>query len=69
VWSYAPRGKQALNHPSIAIPVASNRVAGCDDVNNRVFIVDPTSNSVGAVYSSPGGVPFQHPDGLAYRSP
>lgn len=67
VWSYAPAGAQTLNRPSIAIPISSNRVAICDDYNNRVFIVDPTTNSVVAVYSAPGGVPLQHPDGLAYR--
>ncbi len=67
VWSYAPTGAQTLNHPSIAIPIASNRVAVCDDYTNHVFIVDPTNNSVVAVYSSPDGVPLQHPDGLAYR--
>lgn len=67
VWYYAPTNAQTLNHPSIAIPLASNRVAVCDDYNNRVFIVDPTTNSVVAVYSSPGGVPLLHPDGLAYR--
>jgi hypothetical protein len=68
MWSYMPTGTQALDHPSIAIPIASNRVAVCDDFNNRVFIIDPTKNSVVAVYSSPDGVPLQHPDGLAYRS-
>jgi PQQ-like domain len=67
VWYYAPGDVQTLNHPSIAIPLASNRVAICDDYNNRVLIVDPTNNSVVAVYSSPGGVALQHPDGLAYR--
>lgn len=67
VWYYRPRGAQTLNHPSIAIPLSSNRVAICDDYNNRVFIVDPTNNSVVAVYSSPDGVPLHHPDGLAYR--
>jgi DNA-binding beta-propeller fold protein YncE len=67
VWYYAPRDAQTLNHPSIAIPIASNRVAVCDDFNNRVFIIDPTNKSVVAVYSSPDGIPLQYPAGLAYR--
>jgi DNA-binding beta-propeller fold protein YncE len=67
VWDYAPRATQTLNHPSIAIPIATNRVAVCDDYNNRVVIVDPTTKSVVAVYSSPDGMPLHHPDGLAYR--
>jgi outer membrane protein assembly factor BamB len=67
VWYYAPGDAQTLNHPSIAIPIASNRVAVCDDDNNRVVIIDPITKSVVAVYSSPGGIPLQHPDGLAYR--
>ena len=68
VWRYGPHGAQQLDHPSIAIPLASNRVAICDDYGNRIVIVDPTTSAV--VWQWHGSGPYQlaRPDGLDYRT-
>lgn len=68
LWRFAPRGPQTLNHPSIAIPLAANRVAICDDERNRILVVDPTTNAVVWQYAGPPGSPLRNPDGLAYRA-
>jgi PQQ-like domain len=67
LWRYAPRGVGQLNHPSIAIPLAQNRVAICDDFGNRIIIVDPTTSRV--VWEWSGNVAYRlvRPDGLDYR--
>lgn len=67
IWRYSPRGAAQLDHPSIAIPLASNRIAICDDFNNRIVIVDPTTSTV--VWQWSGGTTFRllRPDGLDYR--
>ncbi len=67
LWRYAPRGKEQLNHPSIAIPLASNRVAISDDYGNRIVVVDPTTSAVVWEWSGAGGYRLLRPDGLAYR--
>jgi hypothetical protein len=67
LWRYAPRGAGQLNHPSIAIPLAANRVAICDDFGNRIFIVDPTTSRI--VWEWRGNLAYSlvRPDGLDYR--
>lgn len=67
LWRYSPRGAARLNHPSIAIPLASNRVAISDDFNNRIVIVDPTTSTVVWTWSGNGSVTLLRPDGLDYR--
>jgi DNA-binding beta-propeller fold protein YncE len=67
IWRYAPRGAARLNHPSIAIPLASNRVAICDDFNNRILVVDPTTSAVVWQWSGSSADPLVRPDGLDYR--
>jgi outer membrane protein assembly factor BamB len=67
IWRYAPRGGTQLNHPSIAIPLASNRIAICDDFNNRIVIVDPTNSTVVWQWTGSGTVHLVRPDGLDYR--
>lgn len=67
IWRYSPRGTAQLNHPSIAIPVASNRVAICDDYNNRILIVDPTTSTVVWQWSGNATYHLARPDGLDYR--
>jgi hypothetical protein len=67
LWRYSPRGAAQLNHPSIAIPLAVNRVAICDDFGNRIFVVDPTTARI--VWEWSGNVAYHlvRPDGLDYR--
>ena len=67
LWRYAPRGRAQLNHTSIAIPLASNRVAICDDFGNRLVIVDPTTSTVVWQWSGSGAYHLLRPDGLDYR--
>lgn len=67
LWRYAPRGKDQLNHTSIAVPLASNRVAICDDFNNRVVVVDATTSAVVWQWRGTGADTLQHPDGIDYR--
>ncbi|MGH2364040.1 MAG: hypothetical protein ACRDHX_05230 [Chloroflexota bacterium] len=67
LWRFAPTGRQALNHPSIALPLAANRVAICDDYGNQVLIVDPSTNDVLQRITTVGGVHLHLPDGLDFR--
>jgi hypothetical protein len=68
LWRYAPRGAEQLNHTSIAIPLASNRVAICDDFNNRIVVVDPTTSAVVWQWSGNATYSLLHPDGIDYRA-
>lgn len=67
LWRYAPRGRDQLNHPSIAIPLAANRVAICDDFGDRVVVVDPITSTVVWEWSGSGAYRLLRPDGLDYR--
>jgi DNA-binding beta-propeller fold protein YncE len=67
IWRYAPRGKEQLNHTSIAVPLAVNRVAICDDLNNRIVVVDPTTSTVVWQWRGSGADALLHPDGIDYR--
>lgn len=67
LWRYSPRGAAQLDHPSIAIPVASNRVAICDDYDNRIVIVDPTTSTVVWQWTGDATHRLLRPDGLDYR--
>jgi sugar lactone lactonase YvrE len=67
LWRYSPRGAGQLNHPSIAIPIAGNRIAIVDDFNNRIEIVDPTTSAVVWQWSGSGAYHLIHPDGIDYR--
>jgi DNA-binding beta-propeller fold protein YncE len=68
LWRYRPTGSAALDHPSIALPLAEDRVAVCDDYGGRVVIVDPATNEVVREYLVVGGVHLNLPDGLSYRA-
>ena len=67
LWRYAPSGTGQLNHPSIAIPLASTRIAICDDFGNRIIIVDPTTSRVVWEWSGNAAYHLVRPDGLDYR--
>ena len=67
LWRYAPSGAGQLNHPSIAIPLASNRIAICDDFGNRIIVVDPTTSRVVWEWSGNAAYHLVRPDGLDYR--
>ncbi len=46
LWRYAPKGKEALDHPSLALVLPNGMVIANDDYNHRVIVVDPKTNRV-----------------------
>jgi len=46
LWRYAPTGSNRLNHPSLALPLPNGDIIINDDLNDRVIVVDPRTNTV-----------------------
>ena len=46
LWRYAPTGTNRLNHPSLALPLPNGDILLNDDLNDRVIVVDPQTNTV-----------------------
>lgn len=69
LWYYRPSGGAELNHTSIAIPVASNRIAICDDFDSRIIVVDPTTDQVIWTFTGTGASRLFYPDGIDYEPP
>lgn len=47
VWRYAPmRGAGALNHPSLATPMANGLVSVNDDFRHRIVVFDPLTGTI-----------------------
>jgi len=46
LWRYAPSGSQALDQPSLALPLPNGDVLANDDHNHRVIVVDPHTNRI-----------------------
>lgn len=74
LWRYAPSGGQALNKPSLALPLPNGDVLANDDANDRVIVVDPRTNRIVWQYghthvagSSAGYL--NNPDGLDLYPP
>ena len=79
-WRYAPTGPDALNQPSLALPLPNGDILANDDKNQRVIVIDPHINRVvwqyghtgvagsGAGFlSNPDGVDLAPPHSLAMR--
>lgn len=79
-WRYAPTGSDALNQPSLALPLPNGDILANDDKNQRVIVIDPRTNRVvwqyghtgmagsGAGFlSNPDGVDLAPPHSLAMR--
>jgi hypothetical protein len=69
IWRYRPAGTQAMNHPSLALPLPNGDIICNDDMNHRVIVVDPRTNAVVwqyGHYGVPGAAPgyLNNPDGL-----
>ncbi|MGH2911569.1 MAG: hypothetical protein ACRDJ3_03735, partial [Solirubrobacteraceae bacterium] len=45
-WRYEPTGSQALDQPSLALPLPNGDILANDDKNDRVIVVDPHSNRI-----------------------
>ncbi len=73
-WRFGPdRGHYRLDHPSIAKMLPNGLVAIADDRNDRIMVVDPTTNQVVWEYGDPGRpgtAPgfLNTPDGLDFRA-
>ena len=46
LWRYAPSGPQALDQPSLAVPLLNGDILANDDRNDRVIVVDPYTNRI-----------------------
>ncbi len=69
LWRYRPTGADALDHPSLALPLPNGDIVCNDDFNHRVIVVDPHTNTIvwqyghtGVAGSAPGYL--NNPDGL-----
>ncbi|MBV9533776.1 MAG: hypothetical protein JO321_00010 [Solirubrobacterales bacterium] len=82
LWQFSPRGGDALNHPSLALPLPNGDVLANDDHNHRVIVVDPHTNRIVWQYGHtgvsgrapgylnvPDGVDLAHPYSLIDRFP
>jgi DNA-binding beta-propeller fold protein YncE len=80
LWRYKPLGAEALNQPSLALPLPNGDFLANDDKNQRVIVVDPRTNRVVWQYghihragsgpgylSNPDGVDLAPPYSLAMR--
>ena len=74
LWRFAPTGAQALNKPSIAIPLSNGDILATDDWNHRVIVIDPKTNQIVWQYGHtgiPGSKPgyLDKPDGVDLAPP
>jgi outer membrane protein assembly factor BamB len=74
LWRFSPTGPDALNHPSLALPLPNGDILANDDYNDRVIVVDPRTNRIVWQYGHtgvPGTKPgYLHiPDGVDVDPP
>jgi outer membrane protein assembly factor BamB len=74
LWRFAPTGANALNRPSLALPLPNGMVLLNDDGNDRVVVVDPKTDRVVWQYGHTGvggRAPgyLQTPDGVDLVAP
>jgi hypothetical protein len=74
LWRFAPKGPNALDHPSLAIPLPNGDILANDDYNDRVIVVDPQTNKIVWQYGHtgrPGTRPgfLNIPDGVDLAPP
>jgi hypothetical protein len=74
LWRYAPTGAGALDEPSLALPLPNGDVLVNDDWNDRVIVIDPTTDQVVWQYGVtgvPGRAPgfLFKPDGVDLAPP
>ena len=73
-WRYAPQGPQALNQPSLALPLPNGDILANDDKNHRVIVIDPRTNKIvwqyGHTHVPGAGDGFlNNPDGVDLAPP
>jgi len=74
LWRYAPAGAQALDKPSLALPLPNGDVLVNDDWNDRVIVIDPRDDQIVWQYGVtgvPGSAPglLFKPDGVDLAPP
>ncbi len=74
LWRYEPTGPQALDHPSLALPLPNGDILANDDRNDRVIAIDPHTNRIVWQYGhtgQPGSQPgyLANPDGVDLAPP
>jgi hypothetical protein len=74
LWRYAPSGGQALNQPSLALPLPNGDILANDDYNHRVIVIDPHTDRIVWQYGhthAPGRAPgyLAKPDGVDLAPP
>ena len=74
VWRFRPAGAAALNHPSLALPLANGNILVNDDYNHRVIVISVPANKIVWQYGH-DGVPgrsagyLDNPDGVDMAPP
>ena len=74
LWRYEPTGADALDQPSLALPLPNGDVLANDDKNDRVIVIDPHTNKIVWQYghthqpSSQSGY-LANPDGVDLAPP
>ena len=74
LWRFAPIGKDALDKPSLALPLPNGDVLANDDANHRVIVVDPRPNRIVWQYGVTGHAGrapgyLDNPDGVDLAPP
>lgn len=74
LWRFRPLGANALNHPSLALPLPNGNILVNDDYNDRVIVIDPRTDRIVWQYGHrgvPGRAPgfLANPDGVDMAPP
>ena len=74
LWSYAPQGANALNDPSLALPLPNGDILANADYSDRIVVIDPKTSKIVWQYGHTGmpgsGPGYLHkPDGVDLAPP
>jgi DNA-binding beta-propeller fold protein YncE len=74
LWRYEPTGTEALDQPSLALPLPNGDILANDDKNDRVIVIDPHTNRLvwqyGHTHRPGAGEGFlSNPDGVDLAAP
>jgi hypothetical protein len=74
LWRFRPTGRNALNHPSLALPLPNGNVLVNDDYNDRVIVINRRTKRIVWQYGHrgvPGRAPgyLSNPDGVDMAPP
>jgi DNA-binding beta-propeller fold protein YncE len=74
LWRFRPTGPNALDHPSLALPLSNGNILVNDDYNDRVIVINPVTNRIvwqyghrGVAGKAPGFL--ANPDGVDMAPP